>query len=100
MGVPERAVREVRSGVSPLAGPKCFFSSSLCKHREFYYRFIRGDIKRPGGCTRSTRCAEQNTHGGLSRKRVMVDNSSSSKAQVVSSVLLAQSPVEYIDKLL
>lgn len=98
MGVPERAVREVRSGVSPLAGPKCFFSS-LCKHQEFYYRFIRGDIKRPGGCTR-TRCAEQNTRGGLSRKRVMVDNSSSSKAQVVSSVLLAQSPVEYIDKLL
>lgn len=28
MGVPERAVREVRSGVSPLAGPKCFFPPS------------------------------------------------------------------------
>jgi len=100
VGVPERAVREVRSGVSPLAGPsvECFFPS-LCEHREVYYRFIRGDIKRPGGCTR-TRCAEQNTHSGLSRKRVMVDNSSSSKAQVVSSVLLAQSPVECIDKLL
>ncbi|KAF4095201.1 hypothetical protein G5714_024279 [Onychostoma macrolepis] len=46
-------------------------------------QFGRGDITRSGGCTR-TRCAEQNTHGGLSRKRVMVDNSSSSKAQVPS----------------
>lgn len=29
MGVPQRAVREVRSGVSPLAGPsvECFFPS-------------------------------------------------------------------------
>lgn len=35
------AVREVRSGVSPLAGP-FFKPQHFCKHREAYYSFIRG----------------------------------------------------------
>lgn len=37
VGVPERAVREVRSGVSPLAGPsvECFFSPPSANTERF-----------------------------------------------------------------
>lgn len=44
VGVPERAVREVRSGVSPLAGPsvECFFLSPSANTERFITVLSKG----------------------------------------------------------